>query len=343
MASKRQNAFRTNIGLFAILPAFLLSVGCWSTSVAPTDTNGEDDTTLGTGGIEETSLLNGAIVVTATEFTGSACPAYNFTQPCSCLVDGNRVAGRQTCDRSRGWSDCECVMIVEGATSTSDRAGDPTANKVQAQFSWKKTLPASNGNCKAGRYSGVFSGFYNSPSMGAFDVSFSPVGIPVIGTVEFDLKQVDNGEYFEIKDGSMEGFALVVFPFRADLVGTFNCEDEQPLKDIGLKNGVYNIVGTNYYFEGRAVSLYNKQNATFSSGEWAVTEPTDYTSVVRNEDGTADLTNAVFAPLPQLVPGTPPVIDIFVEGGTGAWDAFWIGPTTDVDVSTTPTHDAEMR
>jgi hypothetical protein len=177
--------------------------------------------------------------------------------------------------------------------------------------------------------------------MGAFDVSFSPVGIPVIGTVEFDLHQVGNGEYFEIKDGAMEGFALVVFPFKGDLVGRVSCEGDQPLMEIGLKNGVYDVVGTKYYFDGEAVSLYNKQNATFSSGEWAVTEPVDYAVVVRNEDGTADLSDAVYAPVPQLVPGTPPILDIFVEGGTGEWDAFWIGPATGVGAPTTTTPSAD--
>jgi hypothetical protein len=299
----------------------------------------EDETTVGEGGIDEPSASGsgGAIIVTRTEMTGSACPGHNLTQPCSCLFDGDRVLGRQTCDRSAGWSECECATIDLGSKDYNAGIGDPIANKENALFLWKKTLPSLGGTCKAGRYSGVFTGFYNSPAMGADDVSFSPVGIPVIGTVEFDLHQVGNGEYFEIKDGAMEGFALVVFPFRGDLVGKVNCEGEQPLIEIGLKNGVYNVVGTDYYFEGKAVSLYNKQNATFSNGEWVVTEPVDYTVVIRNEDGTADLSNAVFAPLPPLVPGTPPVIDIFVEGGTGAWDAFWVGPATGVGASTTAT------
>jgi len=176
--------------------------------------------------------------------------------------------------------------------------------------------------------------------MGTADMTFSPIGIPVLGNVEFDLREVGNGEYFEIENGAMVGAALVVFPFKGDLKGTFKCEGDQPQMNIGLKNGIYNAIGTNYYFDGRAVGLYDKLNAVFVKGEWAVTEPEDYTVVVRNADGTADLSKAVYAQLPDLVPGTLPLLFPFVEGGTGEWNAFWVGPATGVGTTTQPTIDA---
>ncbi|MBN1656601.1 MAG: hypothetical protein JXA30_22710 [Deltaproteobacteria bacterium] len=266
---------------------------------------------------------------------GTSCPADNLTEPCTCQVGGKTYAGRQTCTTSAGWSECECAAQLAASGFSGAAVSDPGSNKNGSTFDWKETepstiLPGGGGSCKGGHYSGFFSGFYNSPRMGPGDATFSPVGIPVLGNVEFDLHQLGNGEYFEIRDGAMEGAALVVFPFKGDLVGTINCSGSEPVVEIDLKNGTYFAIDLPYYFDGKAVAVYNKQEFTFDLGEWAVTEPEDYTVVVRNEDGTADLSQTDFAPLPSLTPGVPPMLDIFVEGGTGEWNAIWVGPETGV-------------
>jgi hypothetical protein len=160
------------------------------------------------------------------------------------------------------------------------------------------------------------------------------VGIPVVGTVEFDLRQIGNGEYFEIRDGAMEGYALVVFPFKGDLVGSLKCTGDQPTLELGLKNGVYAVGPAYFYFDGKAVAIYNKKDAYFEAGEWAVTEPSNYAQILQ-DDGAIDLSQAVYSPLPPLTPGTDPLLDMFVVGGTGAWDALWVGPETGVGTTTT--------
>jgi hypothetical protein len=164
-------------------------------------------------------------------------------------------------------------------------------------------------------------------------MTMSPVGIPLVGTVEFDLHQVGNGEYFELKDGAMEGYALVVFPFKGDIRGQINCAGAEPHIEVELPNGSYLVGDTEYYFSGKAVGIYDKKTDPpgFVSGEWAVTEPEDYSVVVRGVNGgPPDLTKAVYAALPPLVAGESPFLDLFVEGGTGEWNAVWQGPETGV-------------
>ncbi|MBN1653775.1 MAG: hypothetical protein JXA30_08365 [Deltaproteobacteria bacterium] len=320
------NDSRREKSRYLLVSSIALFLGCWENWETPPH-GGSGDNTMTNGGDE-------TIIATKNENTGSACLYNNLTQPCTCINGDTPIPGRQTCDLYSGWSDCECSTVSGRAYGYEVGAYNPTANKGSEVFRWQKTLP-SFGSCKAGHYLGAFTGFYNSPAMGAFDVSFSPVGIPVLGTVAFDLRQVGTGEYFEIENGAMEGLALFVFPFRGDLIGRFDCTGDEPLLEIGLKNGTYNVVGTNYFFDGKSVALYNKENATFNAGQWAVTEPEDYSVVVRNDDGTADLTKAIYAPLPELTPGVPPFIDMFVEGGTGQWLAMSVG--TENGVGTTPT------
>jgi hypothetical protein len=193
-------------------------------------------------------------------------------------------------------------------------------------FNWEETVP-SEGTCEAGHYSGTFDGFYNSPVMVA-----SPVGIPVLGTVEFDLYQIGNGEYFEIRDGKMDGFALGFVPYSCDIEGTINCSGAQPKIEAYLKNGNYFVVAFAYIFDGKIVGLYDKATATIGvpdMGQWAVTEPTNYPDIT-NGDGSYNAAKATFAPLPPLVATNDPdagapMIDVFVMGGTGHWNAIHVG------------------
>jgi hypothetical protein len=285
-------------------------------------------------------------IVTQGADPGKPCPGDNVTQPCVCQVNGKTSAGRQTCNSATGWGTCECAAALV-ATSNGGITG-PISNKSSVNFKWEETTPSvSNGTivggtCKGGHYSGAFSGFYNSPRMSQTGTdTMSPVGIPVLGNVEFDLHQIGNGEYFEIRDGAMEGYALVVFPFRGDLVGTINCAAAEPLIEVSLKNGTYLAIDIQYYFDGKAVGVYHKPDAnnpeaSFDLGEWAVTEPEDYSVVTRYDGGTADLSQAKYAPLPELKPGESPILDMFIEGGTGEWNAIWAGPETGVGANPGP-------
>lgn len=234
--------------------------------------------------------------------------------------------GRQTCAISSGWGGCECAGADNGMVVANS---GPASNKKSVTFDWQETVPGS-GSCKAGHYAGVFDGFYNSPVMVA-----SPVGIPLVGTVEFDLFQIGNGEFFEIRDGKMDGFALGFVPYNCDIKGTIDCGGAQPTIEAFLKNGNYFVVAFPYIFDGKIVGLYDKANATIGmpeTGQWAVTEPTNYPDITR-ADGSFDATKATFAPLPSLSATNDtdagfPLMEIFVMGGAGNWNAAWTGPAT---------------
>ena len=280
---------------------------------------------------------NATVVAEKGNDIGTPCPANNLTQSCSCQDNGKTVAGRQICNTSVGWSACDCAATTASGSNGASVSG-PGSNKSTATFSWEETvpsttLPGGGGSCKGGHYSGAFSGFYNSPRMGTGDVSFSPVGIPVLGNVEFDLHQLGNGEYFEIRDGAMEGTALAIFPFKGDLQGTIDCSAKEPEVTIYLKNGMYTAIDRDYYFDGIAMAIYRKKEnpPIFDLGEWVVTEPMDYTLVKRGGDGgTVDLSKATYAPLPAISPGVPAVLEPFVAEGGGEWNAIWASEETGV-------------
>jgi hypothetical protein len=159
---------------------------------------------------------------------------------------------------------------------------DPTI-----QFVWPDTTPTA-GSCKAGEYTGTFEGIYLSPASGPF-----PVPVPVFGNVMHRLEEAATGEFFEIKDGRVEGTAevlvLLQVPFEADFVGELDCATSQ-LRNAYLRNGRYTVDTTTYEFEGPVEALYDRLANQFINGTWSVQEPT---------------------------PG---------YGGDGTWTSRWTGP-----------------
>lgn len=308
------------------------TVAVWACVLWVVGCTNEVDDPMGPSGLPGSSASGadlGGAGATQGASTGSSCPGNNITQPCTCVEGGSTVAGRQTCNVSTGWGTCECAAVIIG---TGTGTTGPIGNKSSVAFSWQETMPGV-GSCKPGHYFGDFTGFYNSTAMGREDTTMSPVGIPLLGTVDFDLRQIGNGEYFEIKDGAMIGQALFVFPFQGDIEGTINCAGTDPVIEAALTNGIYNVFGTEYYFKGKAVGVYNKKETAFGMGAWAVTEPIDYKDIVRGDvlNGVpADLTKAVYGPIPPLVPGEYPLVEMFVEGGGGDWGADYVGPAVGI-------------
>jgi hypothetical protein len=310
------------MGTVAVWACVLSVVGCSNQVEDPMSSRGLPGSSAAGADV-------GGAGATQGDQTGSSCPGNNVTQPCTCAEGGNTVDGRQTCNISTGWSTCECAAVIIGSgTGTTG----PIGNKSSVVFKWQETMPGS-GTCKPGHYFGDFTGFYNSTAMGREEATMSPIGIPLLGTVDFDLRQIGNGEFFEIKDGAMEGYALVVFPFVGDIEGTINCAGDDPTIEAALTNGIYAVFGTEYYFQGKAVGKYNKKDSAFTLGAWAVTEPEDYSVIVRGDllNGVkADLSKAVYAPIPPLVPGEYPLVEMFVEGGGGDWGASYVGPAVGI-------------
>jgi hypothetical protein len=81
-------------------------------------------------------------------------------------------------------------------------------------FDWQQTRPGV-GECQPGRYSGTFSCMYMQAA------GFDP--IEVTGPVDLVLERAQNGEFLEIADGRLEGFAQLIFGFTAQLAGRLDC------------------------------------------------------------------------------------------------------------------------
>jgi hypothetical protein len=138
---------------------------------------------------------------------------------------------------------------------------DPTVH-----FDWPES--AQVGSCKAGHYSGSFTGMYAS------GLTFVGVPIPVAGNLSLTLAQSADGEFFEITGGHICGTADGLFPFKADVSGTLDCKTGQ-LVNGTLTNGAYYLGlpgipgGT---FDGPFPATYDKISHSFT-GTWKVYEP----------------------------------------------------------------------
>jgi hypothetical protein len=138
---------------------------------------------------------------------------------------------------------------------------DPTVT-----FDWPEAT--ATGSCKAGHYTGSFSGMYAS------GLTFVGVPIPVAGNLDLTLAESADGEFFTISGGKLSGVADGLFPFSADVSGTLDCKKAE-LVDGKLSNGIYDLGvqgvqgGT---FEGPFPATYDKLTSAFT-GTWKVYEP----------------------------------------------------------------------
>jgi hypothetical protein len=235
------------------------------------------------------------------EPVGALCPADNATQACTCEKNGELLPGRQVCSEALGWATCECAEAPETILPSTINQGsgsgaiDPAANRTPADFEWERLVPAG-GSCEPGRYDGAFDGIYQSG--GTF------IGIPVMGNVSFELGESIDGEFFEVSGGTMEGFALIVFAFQGEIVGSLDCASG--VFEGFMQNCSYvEPGGSPTEFEGPLRARYDPINHVFINGVWGVTE--------RDDTG-------AFYPPPDVQPGVllPPLP---TKGGVGNWSA----------------------
>jgi hypothetical protein len=165
---------------------------------------------------------------------------------------------------------------------------------------------ASAGECRAGHYEGEFNGLYSSA------YTFVGVPIPVFGLdavgpgLGFTLNaQQGGGEIptFTISDGYVRGTADGLFPFEGVLTGTLDCQTKT---FTGTLTGGYCVgpcAGINEgKFSGPVQGTYDGSTFSFTAGTWELTEE-----------------------------GEPSPLGIDF-GGSGAWDATWVGEgAVDVD------------
>ncbi len=228
------------------------------------------------------------------------CPIKNLTRRCRCQQDGKTVFGRQTCDDTGNWSRCECAEIPETiiVIESDSAVGEPIENKADLNFYWQRSVPTGDTTCEPGLYIGGFTGGYLSSANAL-------VPVPVFGDLQFELYQHLTGEFLEIRDGVMQGNALLFFPFTAVIKGTLDCSTGYL---DGTVSGSYVIAIDTYSFQGQFRAKYDGFNRAFVDGLWSVTEP--------------DLFTGVYPDPPEAIPGNlPPQMPLGVAGGTGDWSA----------------------
>lgn len=164
------------------------------------------------------------------------------------------------------------------------------------------------GACKAGHYTGMFSGTYSS------FLTFVGVPIPVVGNVDLTLQQaVTNvGEFpmYTISNGKVSGTADgIVAQYQCDIVGTLDCAAKK-LVNGGLRNCIYCVgaffddagscLGVAGMFEGPLTADYDSSTLSFVNGTWNGSEQVTDSGAMVSDSG-------------YLGPGN--------YGGSGTWSA----------------------
>lgn len=129
----------------------------------------------------------------------------------TCSLPPAAVSGGAGAPARAGEPDSDAGMDDSdaGPTAVPRREPDP-----KITFDWKETAPGVN-RCEAGRYVGEF-----KCDLVLSDGSGTAV---ITGPVGLTLSKSKNGEFLEIADGHIEGYALLIFNFRAGLTGRLEC------------------------------------------------------------------------------------------------------------------------
>jgi hypothetical protein len=94
----------------------------------------------------------------------------------------------------------------------------------------------------------------------------------VSGPVSITLEQSQDGEFLEIADGKLEGFAMLIIGFRAQLTGRLDCSTH--MLDAMAVNGMYGFGDPAIFpfgaFEGTLGGTLDPAAATLN-GDWNLT------------------------------------------------------------------------
>ncbi len=213
----------------------------------------------------------------------NACTNEGKTSTCTC---SNGKSGTKTCKNSK-YGSCVC-------TSSTGDAGKPSTGKSM---------------CKAGYYTGHFSGKYRPGAFGfgffasSFEVdimggkSFFDDSLPPLAfTLTEDYGGTGEFQTFKVGGGCMQGIANAVVvtqsPFVARLEGNLNCSTGE---FEGTLTGYYTLIGipgADFSFKGPLTAQFNTASQSLDDGNWMVSEP-------------------------PAADGNP------AGGGEGTWDAQW--------------------
>lgn len=94
----------------------------------------------------------------------------------------------------------------------------PTVRKTppdpNIMFDWDEAMGGKPVNCNPGHYVGTFMCDLKTQDLGTAHID---------GPVELTLKQSMNGEFLEISDAHISGYALLLLNFQATLAGRLEC------------------------------------------------------------------------------------------------------------------------
>jgi len=178
---------------------------------------------------------------------GGVCTAGST---CTCLESG--ALGETTCS-DEGVAACVCAPIF-----AMDGGGGG----------------GGGGGCKAGYYTGNFSGTYHPAATGSFPVPISAKELNGVPGLAMTLTQDSGGEFASVGNGCLignaEGFGTDN-PFIAILTGSVDCSSGEFKGEIV---GYYNLVNISVFkptFHGPLTGKFDA-DAKLNDGKWTVTE-----------------------------------------------------------------------
>jgi hypothetical protein len=194
---------------------------------------------------------------------GEKCSAEGSSRACTCSNGG---AGKKTCEDGV-YGSCEnCV------TARADAGSKP-----------KPTQP----QCKAGYYSGAFTGKYKPGAFG-LGIGESLLEVDISGeesngrpALAFNLMENATnagGEFytFTVGDGCMTGVAKAVGttnPFVARINGDLDCNTGNFVGTLEGKYTLLDLQGLEFKFKGPLTAKFNVDTSSLEEGAWTVDEP----------------------------------------------------------------------
>ena len=194
---------------------------------------------------------------------GKECSAEGSTRACSCTNGG---AGRKTCKNGAYGSCTSCV-------SASDDAGPRPAS--------------SEPQCKAGYYTGEFTGKYKPGAFG-LGIGESLLEVDIMGemsngrpalamTLEENASNAGGEFYtFTVGNGCMTGVAKAVGtnnPFVARLTGDLDCNTGQFVGTLEGRYTLLDLMGLEFKFKGPLTAKFDVPSSSLKEGAWTVDEP----------------------------------------------------------------------
>ena len=171
------------------------------------------------------------------------------------------IAGTSaTSDAGRG---AQQPSVGAGAVAMPTTPLDPSIT-----FDWPETSQGdqSQSSCQPGTYVGTFN---CSSQLNPFDPNAT---IEVTGPVMFTLTKSQNGEFLEISNGHLDGYAQLIINFAAALSGRLDCSTNR--FDAMAVDGVYGLGDVNALpagtFDGSLSGTLDPSTQVLS-GEWVLT------------------------------------------------------------------------